>query len=474
MPAVVAIIGRPNVGKSTLFNRILGERIAIESPVSGTTRDPVTALYRGKKVDMFFIDTGGLEFGREKRKEKKEKRSENHGGGSIEEDVQLQARMAIAEADLIIFCVDTKAPVTPGDEEVVRLLRKKSGDKPVLLVGTKYEGKTQQTDEMDLLSFGIGETDPFLISAIHNSGIDELLDASEKILKKNGFRKDPKKDDEIISIAVIGRPNVGKSSLVNKLTNTQKLIVSDIAGTTRDSVDIEMVHEGTTFRLIDTAGLRRRAKVEEYIEKYSVMRALASLQRSDVTLLLLDAEEGVTHQDKYIIEQVLEARTGLVLVVNKWDLRDSGEEAQKIFLHHLKGELSFLPWAPAIFTSALTGKNVQKIFMISQEIFAERKKRIPTPEFNAFLQEVQHIHAMAGMRNTHPRIKYGAQIGISPPHFIFKGSRLDDIHFSSRRYLENRIRDTFGFIGTPVQIEMTTQENPYASTKHKVQSTKHK
>ncbi len=453
MPAVAAIIGRPNVGKSTLFNRIIGRRIAIESPVSGTTRDPVSARYEGDSVDILFVDTGGLQFGEEE--------------SGIEEDVQSQARIAIEEADIILFCLDTKRELTSGDEAVVDLLRKRSGKKPIFLIGTKYDGKIHGTTPEEIMSLAIGEGDPYLVSAIHNSGLAKLVNAVERELFQRGFRKDPERDEDEISIAIIGRPNVGKSSIVNAITKSNLRIVSEVAGTTRDTTDIPITKDGKKYRLIDTAGLRRKSKIEEDLESLAIMRALTSLQRADVALLLIDATEGVTHQDKHIIEHVLESNTGLILGVNKWDLQEKGEEEQKKFLANMRYELPFVPWAPVLFLSALEGKNIPKLFPLTDEIAGFRRMRIPTAEFNIFLQEMQGLHPLSGTKNAHPRVKYGTQVQVSPPKFVFSGSQLDRLHFSSRRYIENRMRDAFGFNGTPIIMEFVTQKNPYLTGKKK-------
>jgi len=451
MPALVAIIGRPNVGKSTLFNRLLGERRAIESPIAGTTRDPITAFYTGEKVDFLLVDTGGIEFGEKK--------------GMIELSVEKQARLALRAANLIIFCLDTRQELTSADYEVVTMLRKNAGKTPVLLVGTKAEGKAQVVSETDLSALGISDFPPILVVALQNIGVFPLLHEVESILVKRGFIKDTKSEDPSVSIAIVGRPNVGKSSLINALTNSEKLIVSEIAGTTRDAVDLEVNRDGKLYRLIDTAGIRRKSRVDELLEEYSILRSLASLRRADVAVMVLDAVEGVTHQDKHIIDHVLEAETGLIILVNKWDLMEKGDEVRRRFLTRLQHELNFTPWAAVYLISAQEKKNIHHLFSLAEEIKTERKKRISTGQLNSFLQEAQALHPISGVRNARPRIKYGTQVGTSPPHFVFHGGRLDAMHFSSRRYLENRLRDAFGFAGTPIRIEMVTTKNPYQDKK---------
>ncbi|MEI7511642.1 MAG: ribosome biogenesis GTPase Der [Candidatus Peregrinibacteria bacterium] len=455
MPAIVAIVGRPNVGKSTLFNRALGERRAIESDVAGTTRDTITALYEGEKVDFLLVDTGGLEF--------------EETGGSIESDTQVQARLAASEADLILFCIDTKEELTRNDYETAQLLRKQK--KPVFLVGTKADSGNRAEDFPEIFSLAVGDGDPFFISAAHNRGVQGLLDAIETHLEKRSFQKRFKHDDDStapIRLAFLGRPNAGKSSLVNAILGKDECIVSDIPGTTRDSKHTEISRDGQEFSLIDTAGIRQRSNISDRLEKYAVMRSFQAIAECDIALYILDAKEGVTAQDLRILGEIQNMYTGVILIINKWDTQEKGQEEQAKFLNYLHREIQFLPWAPVLFVSALNKKNIPQIFPLAKNVFLERQKRIGTGELNAFLKEAQHLHTPAGTKNTRPRIKYGTQVEVSPPHFIFFGAQLSLIHFSYKRYLEHRIRDAFGFDGTGIKMEYrTADKNPYAKKKEK-------
>lgn len=452
MPALVTIIGRPNVGKSTLFNRIIGERRAIESPISGTTRDKITALYEGEKTDALFVDTAGIEF--------------SDSTSDLEENVQAQARIAAQEADLILFCVDTKEEYTQKDFAVAEFLRKNIKKTPIFIIGTKADSGMTPDLFSELFSLGIPGAEVFLLSAAHYKGVRELLQAIDSHLFLRGFGKRFLREEKTISpirLSLLGRPNVGKSSLTNAIIGKEVAVVSSISGTTRDTNMIDFSRDNASFRLIDTAGIRRRSKREEDpIEKYSVLRSLQTIHECDIVLFVVDALEGVTAQDAKILSEINEAFSGIILVVNKWDEQEKGEESQKRFLAHIRRQISFLPWIPVVFLSAKTKKNVDRIFPAANAIFDERKKKIGTGKLNAFLQEIQLLHIPAGMKNTKPRMKYMTQIGVHPPHFVVFGSKLDSLHFSYQRYFENRLRDAFGFEGTGIKIEYRNgAKNPY-------------
>jgi GTP-binding protein len=451
MAAVVAIIGRPNVGKSTLFNSIIGERRAIECDTAGTTRDSLTALHEGKKVDFLLVDTGGLEF--------------DEQDNSIEEDTQTQARIAAKEADLIIFCVNIKEDITKNDQLAAQFLRENANGKPIFLVGTKADGGEDETFFPEIFTLGIDSQSLHFISATQNRGVKNMLDTLDKYLGDQGYGKRYIRSEEDLSpprISFFGRPNAGKSSLINSILQKQECIVSEVAGTTRDRKDSELQWNHKLYTLIDTAGIRKRSKIDDPIEKYAMMRSFQAITESDVVVYVIDAEVGITAQDQKLIGELKELKTGVIIVINKWDLREKGEEAQKRFLGYINRKVPYLPWAPVVFTSAMERKNVMKMFPMIDDIVLERAKKFTTGELNGFLQEVIQLHPPAGLKNTRPRMKYMTQVGINPPHFKIFGSKLDFLHFSYVRYMEHRIRDAFGFEGTGVKIEYKNSgTNPY-------------
>jgi GTP-binding protein len=443
MLPLVAIIGKPNVGKSTLFNRIVGYRKAIVSPTPGTTRDRHYAQIAGKKP-FLFVDTGGIESKTE---------------GVIEENITAQAKMAIDEADLILFMIDSKEEMTSEDRHVAQLLRK-SGKK-MILVASKCDSGLEDFTEYLELGFGF----PVAVSATHNIGTDDLLDEIHKHIPKV---KTPKKDDKkTIRLAILGRPNVGKSSLINKLLGSDQLIVSDIQGTTIDSTDVDLEYGETTYTLVDTAGIRRRGKIEKGIEKYSFLRSLGASEKADICALLIDGKEGVTSQDQHVAEYILKTYSGLILVVNKLDLMESGEEERMKFLNYLKYKFDFIPWVPVVFVSAKTGKNVEKILDLSKEIEANRSKRIETGKLNTWLEKVVMKHMPTGTGKKIPKLFYMTQVETHPPHFVIFVNSEEYFHFSYIRYLENQLRDTFDFTGTAVKIEMKSKEKRPREKKRK-------
>jgi len=442
MLPLVAIIGKPNVGKSTLFNRFVGYRKAIVSPTPGTTRDRHYAQIEGKKP-FLLVDTGGIE---------------SKAEGVIEENIVAQAKMAIAEADVIVFLIDSKEEITSEDMHVAQMLRK-SGKK-ILLVASKCDSGLE--DFTDFLQLGFGFPQP--VSATHNIGTDELLDEIYKLIPKV---KVPKKEKDTIRLAILGRPNVGKSSLINKLLGSDQLIVSEIQGTTVDSTDIDLEYEDTTFTLVDTAGIRRRGKIEKGIEKYSFLRSLGASEKADICALLIDGKEGVTAQDQHVAEYILKSYSGLILVVNKLDLMESGEEERMKFLNYLKYKFDFVPWVPVVFVSAKTGKNVEKILELAKAIEANRSKRIETGKLNTWLERVVMKHMPTGTGKKVPKLFYMTQVETHPPHFVIFVNSEEYFHFSYLRYLENQLRETFDFTGTAIKIEMRSKEKRPGKKKKK-------
>jgi GTPase len=430
---IVAIIGRSNVGKSTLFNRFVGYRKAIVSPTPGTTRDRSYFHVEAKKP-FLLVDTGGIE---------------TEADDLIKENIIHQAQLAISDADLIVFMIDAKEPINPDDHSVAKLLRK-SGKK-ILLVASKCDSMQEDLSEYYKLGFG----SPSPLSAAHYLGVQELQEEIEKEIPKV---KPLKKKTETIKIAIVGRPNVGKSSLINKYIGSDKLIVSDIPGTTVDSNDIELEVDKTHYTLVDTAGIRRRGKIQKGVEKYSFMRSLGATEAADVCALLIDGKEGITNQDQHVVDYVLQEKGGLILVVNKIDLFDDKEEERDKFIYHLQRKFDFVPWAPVVFISAKNGKNIEHILRLAKEIKERRKLRIPTGKLNDWLTHITLKHRPSGSGLKIPKLYYMTQVDINPPHFIIFCNQEKYIHFSYARYLENRLREDFEFEGTAIKVDYRNKE----------------
>ena len=442
---IVAIVGRPNVGKSTLFNRVVKKRVAIVASESGTTRDRVFCTVETKDASFLLIDTGGLD----------------GETGEIEENIQLQSHMAIADADIILFLVDMTEEVTALDYEACEILRKtKQKDTAVILCASKVDKTLQEGEKEVLCSLGLGM--PMEISAAHNKGMKELLATITQELKTRGYQKRTKgKELEAgeTKIAFAGKPNAGKSSLINAFLEEDRLIVSSISGTTRDATNSFLRYDKNTFTLIDTAGVRKRGKIEKGIEKFSVMRTLANLESADVGVLVLDSIDGITAQDQHIAQMMIEAKCGMILLVNKWDVTGKEEEQmQETFLALLRQKYPFLPWAPVVFASAKTKKNIHKIFPLVLEIKKERAKRISTGKLNAFLRDVNRIQKPTGTKIVRPKILYITQAEINPPVFVVFVNRKNAFHFSYWRFLENRLREAFQFTGTPISFQIRERE----------------
>lgn len=440
----VAIVGRPNVGKSTLFNRLIGKRYAITSEIAGTTRDRVSKWWDCNGFNVFLVDTGGLESGETK--------------GNIEEDIQTQAKIAIDSADLIIFITDIAQGLTPDDFMAADILRKSR--KPVILVANKCDNPTLEEQIYNIYELGFGE--PIAISAIHETGVEKLQSTTEKLLKELKFSKQtsisPKNTDEI-NICILGRPNTGKSSLVNALTGETKNIVSDIAGTTRDSLDSEITFEDKKYTLIDTAGLRRRGKIEKGIEKFGALRVLNAIERAEIVTLLIDGTQPISKQDCNIAQIALEKNKGLILVINKIDLFEEKEEERNRIVSALRRRFDFIPWAPVIFISAKTKENTTEILKIARKISTERSKRVPTPKLNLFLQKTTYKHSPSSHNLRKPKFMYATQAAQMPPTFIIFFKNAKNLHFSYPRYLENEIRKEYGFEGTSIVLKFK-ENNP--------------
>ena len=429
---VVAIVGRPNVGKSTLFNRITGGLVAIVENKPGVTRDRLyrDAEWLGRKFAL--IDTGGIEFKDE--------------GTPIPAQMRKQAEIAMEEADVVVFVVDAQVPPTPDDDMIARTLRR-SG-KPVLLAANKVENFAEIEGQLyDFLSLGLGEAIP--ISAVHGMNTGDLLD-----MVISNFPEDNEEeyDPDVIRISVIGRPNVGKSSLVNTLLGKNRVIVSNIPGTTRDAIDTPFEQDGKHYVLIDTAGMRRKARIDELTEQYSVVRSLRAVDRSDVILMLIDAVDGVTEQDKKIAGYAHEAGKAIILVVNKWDLVEKDEKTINKFEKTIREELGFMQYAPTMFVSALTGQRVTKIVELVDFVAEQNSTRVTTATLNTLLREWLHLNPPPSDKGRRLKVRYITQVSVKPPTFVFFVNDPELMHFSYKRYLENQMRKHFGFEGTPIRI----------------------
>lgn len=427
---IVAIVGRPNVGKSTLFNRIVGERLAIVEEIAGVTRDRLyqDADWVGRTFTL--VDTGGLDF---------TEQDEMIG------NIRKQAEIAIMESDVIVFVVDSRAGLTAGDIEIAGILRK--ADKPVVLVANKVEQFETQRDYLEFYSLGLGE--PIPVSAAQGMNTGDMMDAVVQSFPETG--EDPEEGDRV-RIAVIGRPNVGKSSLVNKLLGEERVIVSDVPGTTRDAIDSFFERDGRRYVLIDTAGIRRKSRIDFATEKYSVMRALRAVDRCDVVLFVIDALDGVTEQDKRIAGYAHDQGRASVIVVNKWDLVKKDNHSTDRYTKKIREELGFMRYAPVIFISALTGQRVPRILQIVDSVAEKHSLRVPTPGLNSLIRESLLQNPPPTYKTRRLKIYYVTQNGVRPPKFTFFVNDTELAHFSYLRYLENQIRAAYSFEGTPVRF----------------------
>lgn len=426
---IVAVVGRPNVGKSTFFNKIVGRRVSIVEDTPGVTRDRIYAEAEWNGVHFGLIDTGGIEPNSE---------------DVILSQMREQAQIAMDMADVILFMVDGKEGITSADEEVASMLRR-TGKEIVLLVN-KIDNYNKMPDNFyDFYELGIGN--PLPVSAANMMNLGDVLD---EIVSK--FPKGVGEEEDDIKVALIGKPNVGKSSLVNALLKENRVIVSDIAGTTRDSIDTPFEWEGEKYMLIDTAGIRRKSKIEEDIEKYSVIRAVAAIERSDICLLLIDATDGVTEQDKRIAGLAHESGKGIIVVVNKWDLVEKETNTMKKFKDHVITSLPFMTYAPVIFISAKTGKRLNQVMAMTKYVSEKRALRVPTGQLNSLITDAVMMKQPPSDKGRRLKIYYATQVGIKPPLFSFQINDRELMHFSYARYLENRIREAFGFEGTSIKF----------------------
>lgn len=433
---IVAIVGRPNVGKSTLFNRLVGERLAIVSETAGTTRDRLYADADFAGREFTVVDTGGIVGEREAVAE--------NDTSKFFALARAQAKLAIDEADAILFLTDAEAGVLPGDYEIAEILRK--SDAPVYLIVNKADNDKRIADAVEFFELGLGEPNP--ISALHGTGLGDLLE--EIISEFPPLSDEP--ETEIPQIAIVGRPNVGKSSLLNAILGQERAIVSEIPGTTRDALDTEVLWRGEPVTLIDTAGIRRRGKIEPGIEKFSSLRALKAIQRADVVLLVLDAVDGPTSQDAHVIAYALEENKGIVLVVNKWDTVEKETDTMRRYEERVRQTFNFVPYAPIVFCSAKFRERIPAVMDTALRVRQELRVRVPTGELNEIVREAVAQHSPPTHGKTQLKFYYATQVGTIPPTFVLFVNRKDMVHFSYQRYLENKIRERFKLTGAPIRM----------------------
>jgi GTPase len=443
---VVALVGRPNVGKSTFFNRLVGERLAIVDDTPGTTRDRIFADSEWNGIQFTVVDTGGID--------------PSHGGktplsiGSSDfiQQIKAQATIAIRDADVILLLVDGQTGPTPADQEVAEILRRNQKTvegqdfPPIFLVVNKCESATTRSEVSQFYELGLG--DPYPISAVHGTDTGDLLDDLVKAFPQ----QQEALEDDSVKIAIVGKPNAGKSSLLNKLVGEERAIVSPIAGTTRDAVDTKIEFDGMEVTLIDTAGIRKRGKIDPGVEKYSVLRSFKSIERADVVLLLIDAVEGITAQDAHIAGYILDEWKSCVVLVNKWDAIEKDSYTMETYTQKIRSELNFMDYVPILFISAKTGQRVDQVLSLALQVQEERLVRLSTSKLNAILTKAQDEHPAPAHAGQQMKIYYGTQVRSNPPTFVLFVNNPTLMHFSYLRFLENRIRAEYSFLGTPIKL----------------------
>jgi len=447
---IVALVGRPNVGKSTLFNRLAEERLAVVDEIPGTTRDRLMAEVSWSGAFFSIIDTGGID------------PSQTGTGGSQEplsvgsadfiQQIKDQAEIAIAESNAVLFLVDAESGVTPADHEVAQILRSHQQERngepypPVFLVVNKADNETRRSQAYQFYELGMGN--PFPISSLHGTGTGDLLEALIATFQLS----DEVLEDDSVKIAIVGKPNVGKSSLLNRLMGEERAIVSDIPGTTRDAIDTYLTYDETAITLIDTAGIRKRGKIEPGVEKYSVLRTMQAVDRASVVLLLVDASVSLSAQDAHIAGYIIDAWKSVVVIVNKWDAITKDTYTIDEYSRLLRYELNFLPYVPLLFISAKTGQRISQVLPMALRVQDERLIRLSTSQFNRILQKAQDLHPAPTKAGKQLKIYYGTQIRSDPPTFLLYVNDPKLAHFTYRRFLENRIREEYPFLGTPMRL----------------------
>ena len=432
---IVAIIGSPNVGKSTIFNRIIGDRRAIVDDEAGITRDRLYGTAKWLNKSFTLIDTGGIEI----------------ADKPFQEQIRIQANIAIDEADIIIFATDGNLGVTKDDRMIARMLQKSK--KPIILIVNKIDEGHMIANAAEFYSLGLGE--PIPVSGLHGVGIGEILN---RIVDQIKDEKD-ELDEDVITFSLIGRPNVGKSSLTNAILNQERVIVSDISGTTRDSIDTPFIREGKKYVVIDTAGLKKKGKIYESIDKYSAIRALKAIERSEIVVLVIDGAAGIIDQDKHVIQYATDLHKAIIIVVNKWDIVDKDENTMSSFSKEIRKQYKFLDYAPIIFLSALTKRRVNTLFEALNLVHQAYYTRIKTSLLNDVIQEAQVMNLAPDFNGGRLKIYFANQVSTAPPHIVMSVNNPEFMHFSYERYLENKLRETFNFDGTPIKISLKKHRN---------------
>jgi GTP-binding protein len=446
---VVALVGRPNVGKSTLFNRLCGERLAIVDDTPGTTRDRLFAVGEWSGVQFDIVDTGGID-----PTSASSKSPLSIGSAEFIAEIKSQALLAVTEADVVMFLVDAISGVTPADFEVAQILRQSQKmvngvpHPPVLLVVNKADSARQRDMVNEFYELGLG--DPWPISSVHGTGTGDLLDE----LLSNFPEPEPEEDDDSVKVAIVGKPNVGKSSLLNKLAGEERSIVSPIAGTTRDAIDTKIMVDEIPVTLIDTAGIRRRGKVEPGVEKFSVVRSMKAIERCDVALLLIDAVEGISAQDTHIAGYIKDELKSAVVVVNKWDAVEKDNYTMQKYSERIRQELNFMDYVPILFISAKSGQRVDQVMPMALKVQEERLAHVGTGSLNRILQKAQSLHAPTSKTGTSIKLFYGTQVRTNPPTFMIYCNNPKLAHFTYLRFIENQIRLEYPFTGTPIRLVM--------------------
>ena len=460
---IVAIVGRPNVGKSTLFNRPAGERLAVVDEVPGTTRDRLHAESDWNGHDFVVVDTGGID--PIKVTAGAGQQALSIGSAQFVEQIRAQAQVAIRDADAVLFLVDVNSGVTPADQEIAEILRReqRQGDSqakpPVILVVNKCDSAARRIAAAAFYELGMGEPQP--ISALHGTGTGDMLDVLVEALQlgEPGELQEDDGEDQDLSIAIVGKPNAGKSTLLNTLLGEERAIVSDIPGTTRDAIDSMVEYGDMRIRLIDTAGIRKRGKVEPGVEKFSVIRTMQAIERSDVALLLIDAITGITAQDAHIAGYVQDAWKSAAILVNKWDAIEKDTYTVQAFEQQIRENLNFMDYAPMLFVSAQSGQRVGKVLPLAIQVGEERLVRLSTAQVNKFIRDALDRHPPPSKAGKALKIYYGTQVRSSPPTFLLHVNDKKLMHFTYKRFLENRLREVHGFLGTPIRIVVRERES---------------